>query len=254
MNTSKVWNKYVKWQKASDVITRGTDMRAVLTKSLALAIASTLFTLPYFHYLISEISFRQRLPQSADSFIILLTQLLLLFILTFLSAMVGFSFSTRYNLHGMGDPRALVSSLPLVVAGGAVIIVISYFFFDQFFFEISPASYPRNPLFLLSYPFKRAFTDEVILRFCLVTIAVGLFKSKSAGVIFVSAFAAIATVKYFHFIGLPVGLNTIFLTQLFISFVTNFLLGYLFVARGLLYAMSLGFIFGMKYLVMAWLL
>jgi hypothetical protein len=106
----------------------------------------------------------------------------------------------------------------------------------------------------LSYPFKRAFTDEIILRFCLVTIAVGLFKSKSAGVILVSAFAAIATVKYFLFIGLPVGLNTIFLTQLFIGFLANLLLGYLFVARGLLYSMSLGFVFGMKYMMMSWLL
>lgn len=254
MDTSRVWDMYVKWQKALGVITRGTDIRGVLAKSLVLAIASTLFTLPYFHHLISEVSYRQRLPQSTDSFIILLTQLLLLFILTFLSAMVGFSFSSRYKLHGLGDPRALVSSLPLVVAGGAVITVLSYFFFDRFFFEISPASYPRDPLFLLSYPFKRAFTDEIILRFCLVTIAVGLFKSKSAGVVFVSAFAAIATVKYFHFIGLPVGLNAIFLTQLFIGFLANLLLGYLFVARGLLYSMSLGFIFGMKYLIMSWLL
>ncbi len=254
MDTFKVLDKYVKWQKSLGVITRGTDMRGVLSKSLVLAVASTLFTLPYFHYLISEISYRQRLPQSADSFVILLTQLLLLFILTFLSAMVGFSLSNRYNLHGLGDPRALVSSLPLVVAGGAVITVLSYFIFDRSFFEISPASYPSNPLFLLSYPFKRAFTDEIILRFCLVTIAVGLFKSKSVGVIFVSAFATIATVKYFHFIGLPVGLNAIFLTQLFIGFFVNLLLGYLFVARGLLYSMSLGFIFGMKYLIMSWLL
>ena len=155
MDTSKVWHKYVKWQKALGVITRGTDMRVVLSKSLALAIASTLFTLPYFHHLISEISYRQRLPQSTDSLTLLLTQLLLLFILTFLSAMVGFSFSNRYQLHGLGDPSALVSSLPLVVAGGAVITVLSYFFFDRSFFEISPVSYPRNPLFLLSYPFKR---------------------------------------------------------------------------------------------------
>jgi hypothetical protein len=254
MDTSKVWDKYGKWQKALGIITGGTDMRGVLSKSLALASASALFTLPYFHYLISEISYRQRLPQNNDAFIILLTQLLLLFILTFLSSMVGFSFSNRYKLHGLGDPRALVSTLPLVVAGGAVITALSYFFFDRFFFEISPASYPRAPLFLWTYPFKRAFTDEIILRFCLVTIAVGLFKSKSAGVILISAFAALATVKYFHFIGLPVGLNTIFLTQLFIGFLANLLLGYLFVARGLLYSMSLGFIFGMKYLIMSWLL
>jgi hypothetical protein len=253
MLTSKVGDLYIKWQKALGVLTRGTDMPRILVQSLVLAIASTLFTLPYFLHLISDISYRQRLPHSADSLVILFTQLLLLFILTFLSAMVGFSFQKRYKLNGLGDPRALVSSLPLVVAGGMLLTVLSYFFFDRFFYEISPASYPGNILFLLSYPFKRAFTDEIILRFCLVTIAVGLFKSKTTGVIFVSAFAAVATVKYFHFIGLPVGLNTIFLTQFIIGFLANLLLGYLYVTRGLLYSMSLGFIFGMKYMVISWL-
>ena len=254
MDTSKVWDKYGKWQKALGVITRGTDMRGVLYKSLALAMAATLFTLPYFHCLISEISFGPHMPPNGDVYLILFTQLLLLFILTFLSSMVGYSFSNRYRLHGLGDPRALVSALPLVAAGGAVINVISYFVFDRFFFEISPASYPTDTLFLWSYPFKRAFTDEIILRFCLITIAVGLFRSKSIAVVIISAFAAIATVKYFHFMGLPVGLNTIFLTQLLIGFLANLLLGYLFVTRGLLYSMSLGFIFGMKYLIMSWLI
>lgn len=233
---------------------RGTDMHGVLAKSLVLAISSTLCTLPYFHYLIFEISLKQRLSESFNPLNLLLTQLLILFILTLLSAMIGFSFANRYELPVLGDPRGLMASLPLVSGGGALMIIFSYFLFDRYFLKISPVSYPMDPIFLLSYPFKRAFTDEVILRFCLVTIAVGLLKSKTAGIILVSVFASIVSIKYFLFMGIAVRLNYIFITQFLLGFSANLFLGYLFVTRGLLYSMCLGFLFGMKYLIISLLL
>jgi hypothetical protein len=242
---------YLKWQKAFAAMTQGADMRRVAAKSLVLALSSILFTLPYFHYLISEVSHPYRFLPNFNSTGILLTQLMLLFILTLLSAMVGFSFCARYQLQGFGDLRGLLSSLPVVVAGGGLMIMLSYFLFDRYFREISPVSYPTNLLFLISYPFKKAFTDEIIIRFCLVTIAVGLLKSKTAGVVIVSAFATITTLKYFQFIGLRVGIDHIFINQFLIGFLANLFLGYLFVARGLLYSMCLGFLFGLKYLLMA---
>jgi hypothetical protein len=242
---------YLKWQKAFAAITQGADMRRVAAKSLVLALFSILFTLPYFHYLIFEVSHPYRFLPSFNSISLLLTQLMLLFILTLLSAMVGFSLSARYRLHGLGDPRGLISSLPLVVIGGGLMIMLSYVLFDRYFREISPVSYPTDALFLISYPFKKAFTDETIIRFCLVTIAVGLFKSKTVGVVIVSVFATTATLKYFHFIGVNLGGDAIFINQFLIGFLANLFLGYLFVARGLLYSMCLGFLFGFKYLLMA---
>lgn len=251
MFTSKFSNMYPKWQRVFDAMTQGADMRRVATKSLVLALSSILFTLPYFHYLICEVSHPYRFLPSFNSTSLLLSQLMLLFILTFLSAMVGFSFSARYQLQGLGDPRGLLSSLPVVLVSGGLMIMLSYFLFDRYFREISPVSYPTNLVFLLSYPFKKAFTDEIIIRFCLITIVVGLLKSKTAGVVIVSLFATIATIKYFHFIGLKVGIDPIFINQFLIGFLANLFLGYLFVARGLLYSMCLGFLFGLKYLLMA---
>ena len=104
----------------------------------------------------------------------------------------------------------------------------------------------------MSIPLKDAFTEEVILRLCMVTLGVGLLKSKRGGVILVSAVAPLLTIKYFHFVGIEVGLNYLFITQLLLSFVANLVLGYLFVTHGLLYAMALKFVFGMKYFLLSW--
>ena len=129
--------------------------------------------------------------------------------------------------------------------------LVSYFLFDRYFFEVSPLSYPKDVLYLVSLPFKGAFTDEVILRLCLVTLSVGLLKRKGAGVVLASAVASFFTIKYFIFMGISCGLNYLFIVQLILSFAANLLLGYLFVTRGLLYAMALKFLFGMKQVIVS---
>lgn len=235
-------------------MTRGTDMRGVLVKSSALSISATLFTLPYFHYLIFTIPSEGRFPKGLQPWDLLLSQLFLLFIVCLLSAMVGFSFSKRFELPGFGDPGRFIPSIPFLLVIGGVMIALSYFLFDRYFFKISPHTYPKDVFYLISFPFKEAFTDEIILRLCLVTLGVGLLKKKGAGVILVSALAPLFTIKYFHFIGLEFSLNYLFVTHLLLSFSANLLLGYLFVTHGLLYSMALKFLFGMKYVVVAWVI
>ena len=240
------------WQRAFVSVTRGEDMYRVLVKSLALAICSILFTLPYFHYLISVVQDAGRFPKVLNPWSLLFTELFLLFILCLLSAMIGFSFSKRFELPGLGDQRCLIRSMPLILALGAIMMALSYFLFDRYFFEISPLSYPKDILYLISFPFKGAFTEETILRFCLITLSVGLLKSKGAGVVLVSCLGSILTIKYFHFFGIKFGLHYLIITQLLLSFSANLLLGYLFVTRGLLCSMALKFLFGIKYVVVSW--
>ncbi len=235
-------------------MTRGADMHNVVTNSLAVALASTLFCLPYFHYLIFQVSSEGHFPGGKYSYGLLLTQLFLLFLLSLLSAMVGFSFSKRYTFLGFGDLKGFIHSMPFLLTGGAVMIIVSFFLYDRYFFEISPISYPKGILYLISLPFKGAFTDEIILRFCLVTIAVGLLKSKGAGVGLVSAFASLIAIKYFHFIGVKIDLSYLFVTHIFLSFLINFVLGYLYVTKGLIYSMVLGFFFNLKYIFVSWLM
>jgi hypothetical protein len=50
---------------------------------------------------------------------------------------------------------------------------------------------------------------------------------------------------------MPAGVGALFITQLFLSFIVNLFLGYLFVYRGLLYAMAFKVFFGMRYII-AW--
>lgn len=227
-------------------------MREVFIKSSALALLSTLFSVPYFHYMLFVVADQRRFAEGFDPWGFLYGELFVLFLICLLAAMVGFSLSIRLGLPGFGDPGELFRSIPWLLALAFGMIVLSYFLFDRYFFEISPISYPKKSIYLLSLPFKGVFTDEVILRFCLITLSVGLFKHKGAAVGFVSALASLLTIKYFYFLGIQPGLNYIFLVQLFLSFLSNFLLGYLFVTRGLLYSMTLKFLFGMKYFAVLW--
>ena len=234
------------WHKVFDSFTGGAEMRPVLEKSLALAICSTLFTLPYFHYLIFIVA-----SAGPNSWSLLFTELLMLFILSLLSAIVGFSFSEKFGLPGFGDLGSFSRSIPFLLAVGAAMTLLSYFLFDRYFFEVSPLSYPKDVLYLVSLPFKCAFTDEIILRLCLVTLSVGLLKRRGAGVVLASAVASLFTIKYFLFMGITCGLNYLFIIQFLLSFTAHLLLGFLFVTRGLLYAMALKFLFGMKYVIVS---
>jgi hypothetical protein len=233
-------------------MTQGEDMGRVVVKSFALATACTVFTLPYFHYLTFVVLKEVGSPKGLHPSSVLFTQLLLLFIVCLLSAVVGFSFAKRYGLPGFGDHKRFFRSVPALLLIGAIVITLSYFLFDRPFFAVSPASYPKDPLYLMSIPLKGAFTEEVILRLCMVTLAVGLLKSKRGGVILVAAAAPLLTIKYFHFVGMEVGFDYLFITQLLLSFVANLFLGYLFVTHGLLYAMALKFLLGMKYFLIWW--
>lgn len=238
--------------KVLPAMTSGADTGEVLVKASALAIASVLFTLPYFHYLTFVVLDGAPLPEGLDARNLLRTQLFLLFIVCLLSAMVGFSFSRRFKLPGFGNLKRFVQSLPLLFVLAAIMTALSYFFFDRYFFQVAPISYPGNSLYLMSIPFKGAFTEEIILRLCLVTLGVGLLHSKGGGVVLVSIVAPFFTIKYFHFLGMEVGLNYLFVVQLILSFAANLLLGYLFVTHGLLHSMALKFMLGMKYFLVSW--
>ena len=240
--------------KFSESMVRGADMGQVMVKSSILAICSTVFAVPYFHHLVFLSPRMAPLALRLGLRGFLVMELSLLFILCLLCATVGFSFSERRQLPGLGDKTGLIESFPRILLLGAVMTALSYLLFDRFFYRLSPASYPDNLLYLASFPFKAAFTEEVILRAGLVTIAVGIVRNKMAGVVLASAAAALFTLKYFQFIGMGFRLNYIFVTHMILSFLANLVLGYLFVTRGLLYSMALNFLLGMRYAVVSWMI
>jgi hypothetical protein len=250
----RLWASTEIWQRVFVAVTRGADMRGVLTRSVVLSICCTLFTLPYFHYLIFVARGEGTLPSVVNPWGLLFTQLFLLFLLCLLSAMVGFSFSKRLGLPGLGHLKKVKEDISILLALGALVTLLSYFLFDRFFYRISPLSYPKEGLYLLFLPFKGALTEETILRLCLVTLCIGILKRKGAGILLASVVASLFSIKYFHFMGIGWGFNYLFITQLLLSFAAHLLLGYLFVTRGLFYAMALKFLFGIKYGLVSWVM
>ena len=223
-------------------------------KSSALAVSSIIVTLPYFHYMVFIIQGQDHFAEYTSPWRFLLAELFLLFIICFLSSMVGFSFSKRYELPGVGDLRGFSDALAPLLFWASVMVFLSYFFFDRYFIELSPISYPEDGFYLIFFPLQGAFTDEIILRFCLVTICVGLFRDKWRGIIFVSALASFLTLKYFNFVGVKLDFGFLFLVKFFLSFLSNLLLGYFFVTRGLIFSMALKFMFGMKYIIVSYVI
>ncbi len=112
------------WHRVFASVTRGVDMSGVLLKSSVLAICSAIFTLPYFYYLTSMASDEGRFPKDLNLWGFLFAELFLLFILCLLSAIVGLSFSKRYDLPGFGDQRHFINSIHILLGMGAAMIAL----------------------------------------------------------------------------------------------------------------------------------
>jgi hypothetical protein len=240
------------WRRALGSMTQKAETGPVIIKSAILAVLAGGSAVGYFHYLVFTVSRGVGL-RGQGPWAFLAVELILLTLVLFLSALIGFSFSPRLGLPGLGRPGGLIRALPLLVLGGIVLVAISYFAFDRYFFAIAPHSFPGKTGYLVAIPFKAALADETILRLGLVTIGVGLTKNRAAGVILMSAVASLLTVKYFEFIGIPFALDSFYILYLLLSFVGNIILGWLFVTRGLFYSMALKFVIGCKYLFILWL-
>ncbi len=227
------------------------NSREIILKSLGMAVGATAFAAPYFYHLLhlSPMPAVSLSPIKSPGFLFM--ELFLLFMLCLLCAMVGFCFAGRRGFPGIGDWSAFVRDIPWLCLLGVSLMTLSILFFDLRFIEISPASYPKNHLYLFTFPFKSAFTDETILRLGLVTICVGLFRRRLAGIIFVAVLAVFFSMRYFQFVGIDLSTTNVFFSYILTTFLANLILGYLFVTRGLLYAMGLSFILKLKFVVIA---
>jgi hypothetical protein len=186
----------------------------------------------------------------------LFTQVLSLVFLMVLCAFCGFSFSQRNNLPGLGrfsdlKENALKQYLPLSL----LLIATSYIFFDYWFMPLAPGFYPKQVHWALTIPFRSAFMEELVFRFGLVTVLVGAtkkFLSPLWAVGVVSIFYALTmTGKTFDLVGIQWQMNFQHGGMVVSSFFTSFLLGYVYVKKGLISAIFLHFCIGLKYIVFA---
>ena len=239
------------WRRSFLSLTKGVDFHRVIINALFFAGLATLVTVPYFYYLMKTIVRGDLAGTISGRHHFLPLQLFLLFIVCLLSAVVGFTFGKRYELPGLGTLQGYKKDLPWLLIIGAVLMMASYLFFDRYFYLLSPGAYHEEYIYLIAIPFKGAVTEELILRFGLVTIGVGICRNRYAGVVLVAIFATLLSIRYFTFIGVDIAFSYIFVVSVIITFLVNCILGYLFVTRGLAYAMTVKLVYALKYVLVA---
>jgi hypothetical protein len=241
------------WERAFVSMTSGLELKEVVSKSAGLATLSAVVAIPYLYYLVFVLSAADPLPWRDNLTHLFFTQFFLLYVILFLSSAAGFSFHKRRGIPGLLALEHPRRTIPTLLILGAGLSLVSYILFDRYFYRISPLSYPKDLRYLISFPLKEAVTEEVILRFCMVTLCVGILKKTGPGIVLASFLGSLLTIKYFQFIGMSPELDRLFIIHFSLSFAVNLVLGYIFVTKGLLCVMILKFFFGMKYAIIAWL-
>ena len=237
-------------KRISNDLTGHAKTGEIMQKSLFMALASTLFASPYFYHLLRLSGTPAISTAGMAIYGFLAMELFLLFLLSLLCAAVGFSFAGRRALPGFGKWSVFVKDLTWLFLLGMALITLSILFFDLRFHEISPSSYPTDLIYLVTFPLKGALTEEIILRLGLVTIGAGLFRHRAAGVVLAAILSVFFSMKYFQFIGVNLPMTGIILPHILVTATANLILGYLFITRGLIHAMSLNFLLKLKYTIM----
>jgi len=176
--------------------------------------------------------------------------------LLILSSFCGFAFSKHYGLPEWGQfqelrKRAFRFYLPIAICLG----IISYFFFDRWFGRLAPEFYPKNFFWAFSIPFRSAFLEETVFRFGMVTVFVGAIRrwlNPLWAVGIVSLFySLVISQKTFELVGLVWDVNVQTMIMVFNSFLTHFLLGYVYLKKGLSHSIFLHFLLTLKYPVLS---
>ena len=222
-------------------------MRLLILKSSVISLLSCLVTFPYFYYLVFRVSPAITQKDYSNPWGLLLTELFLLLIVCLLASTSGLVFASRYGLPGFWGRKPYPYDIMRLILIGGGIVYLSYILFDRHFYLISPLSYPRGIVYLITLPLKGALTEEVILRLCMVTLVYGLLKKRFASIVVVSFLSSMFGLQYFKYIGVDLQAGNLFITQLLLSFTANFILGYLFITKGLVHSMIMKFILCMKY-------
>ena len=186
----------------------------------------------------------------------LLKEALSLLFLLILCSYCGFAFSKRNGLPGMVGLKELKDyGLKYYFPGAFSLVILSYFIFDRFFMIEAPQYFPKIWYWALTIPFASAFLEETVFRFGMLTVLVGGIRrwlhplwANFAVSLF---YALVMTKKTFGFVDIPIELNWLGITGLLGSFLTCFLLGWIYIKKGLIPAIFLHFCLSCKYLIYA---
>ena len=148
------------------------EMKNRIQNSVFLAAGAMFGSLPMFHYQFKNLSgsiFTIQ-PTAEQIYYLSVCQSFMVFSLAFLCALVGFLYADRLKLPGFGKHSDVMFLLPVGLVLGLAFTPVWYFAFDREIFLIIPEIYPASMAWALASMMGVAISQEVIVRFGLLTI------------------------------------------------------------------------------------
>ncbi len=181
--------------------------------------------------------------------IFILTQITILIFLLFLCSLIGFGYSRKYGFKGLGDLDTLKSDLRFIVPASIIIVPLLFFGFDNLLIREIPTLYPDNPFWGLTKAFMTSTTYELVSKFGLVTVIMGVFKNKHIAVFIPAVFFAVLVRGTFMDYGIDFGFNYLSLSAVSTTLLYGLASGYIYIYRGLLTVMCFKFLIDLKYMI-----
>lgn len=182
-----------------------------------------------------------------------LVQLIMYIVLIFLCSMIGFGYSQKYSLGGFGKlhhlKRDMIYILLICLPAGLLI----YFAYDRFLIEAIPSIYPKNSQWGFAKALMTSSTYEIVSKFGLVTVVMGIFKNRHIAVLLPALFFTALIGGTFSDYRVDFGINYLSIAAVITSLFYNIVSGYVYAYRGLLTVFALRFVLDMKYMIYAFI-
>jgi hypothetical protein len=234
----------------------GQKFKDVIKKSFLLTSATFFLSYPYlYHYMVhkpdylSPFNAKNAALSSEGALLFQLGQILAFLFLIFISSFTGFGFSEKYGLGGFGNLTNLKRDLRFLPIAAIPIGIAIFFAFDKFLIDKIPTLYPNDPKWGFAKALITSSTFEVVSKFGLLTVAMGIFRNKHIAVFLSAVFFAILVPRTFAEYGVIIGWDYLSIFAIASTFIYGILSGYLFIWRGLMTVIAFRFLLDLKYFV-----
>lgn len=216
------------------------------------AVVAVLLALPYVYYMVvyhaSGQVAAENNPILMDGMV---TEVIRLLVVVFVSCLVGFSWGRGLGFVGLGDWRDLQRNWRPILLFGGILGFLVYFFGDRYFLQMAPGFYPTEMKYAFFIPFYAAMVEEVFARFGVMTFFSKVFRNPYVGNVLAALIFAIGHVNLFKVAGIIYRLNYITVCSLVLNVAISLFFGFIYWRKGLVTAMGIHFVANLRYWVIA---
>ncbi len=229
-------------------------IHAGLRRAGLVAGAAYLVQAPYLVYL-TRVAYPEALERRFPSMStedLLAAELVRIAVTVVLAALVGAFFSERNGLPGLGTRAGVRAAWPWIGGAGALALISHGLVGSQVAAQL-PGQYPGELHWAVVALAKGAVFDEVIARYGMMTIVMGVVRrAHLANLLTAIFFAGVgARALFFEGSGAGPGLDALTLASLATSLLVNLAAGHLYAKHGLYAAMALHAAVGLRFVAHA---